>query len=398
MTVQPKPDWSNRSVFIASVALLGFSVIRGVRLPNSWSATHLVLSYDHGFIKRGLLGSLFEWLALPGRTSFGFFATLSFVVFAAWLALLIWQLRDFACSRNLDAVAAAFVYVSSLGVVFLAHAVGYWEHLGILLSLIALRISHFFPRLWFVGISFGIAILIHEAIFVIFYPVLFAAMLMQSSKVNRIHRLSLGVVTAGLAGLTWFVSQATISADKAALLHRELQALADYELNQGVFWVLSQDAHSNLATMRAWWKQPSSFYVLCASFAISLPAIVLLLGLAVRRAKALSHDKALPVICVFGLSPMTLHFLGWDIDRWNTLAITTSFLVFVAVHRAFPDPPPVEARSRAGTLLPLAVVLIVLGVGSETIFFEGHVMRSFPFRKELECLAEAVAGDSRCLK
>jgi hypothetical protein len=44
----------------AIVAWLVFAVslLKGLRMPSSWSATHMTFNYSHGFIRRGLIGEV----------------------------------------------------------------------------------------------------------------------------------------------------------------------------------------------------------------------------------------------------------------------------------------------------------------------------------------------------
>ena len=48
------------------------SILRGIRTPGRWAATHLLFNYDYGFTKRALLGSLVGVLHLPSLYHYPF--------------------------------------------------------------------------------------------------------------------------------------------------------------------------------------------------------------------------------------------------------------------------------------------------------------------------------------
>lgn len=52
-------------LFCLSVALvIAFSSFRGL-IVHTWSATHWLFSYEHGFIKRGLIGTVYQYFQTP---------------------------------------------------------------------------------------------------------------------------------------------------------------------------------------------------------------------------------------------------------------------------------------------------------------------------------------------
>ena len=50
----------HRRRHFAIVAWLVFAVslLKGLRMPSSWSATHMTFNYSQGFIRRGLVGEV----------------------------------------------------------------------------------------------------------------------------------------------------------------------------------------------------------------------------------------------------------------------------------------------------------------------------------------------------
>jgi hypothetical protein len=51
------------SIIVAGV--FAVSLLKGLRMPNLWSATHMTFNYTQGFIRRGLFGQVLR--AVGGR-------------------------------------------------------------------------------------------------------------------------------------------------------------------------------------------------------------------------------------------------------------------------------------------------------------------------------------------
>ena len=57
---------------IAVMALLTNSLIRGMRAPNMWACTQMLLNYDLGLVRRGLQGAILSTLNVPNLYSYDF--------------------------------------------------------------------------------------------------------------------------------------------------------------------------------------------------------------------------------------------------------------------------------------------------------------------------------------
>ena len=48
----------NRRFWSFATVLFGaISIFKGIRMPTRWAATQALANYDHGFVKRGLMGA-----------------------------------------------------------------------------------------------------------------------------------------------------------------------------------------------------------------------------------------------------------------------------------------------------------------------------------------------------
>src|SRR5262249_10480661 len=132
---------------IAVWGTLLLSVLKAMRLPNDFSSTHYLITYDEGFVRRGLVGEILKLCGASFLSSYEFISLLAGVILAANIWLLGRAAREFCESSNLVPPLVAVAYTSSLGVVYLVHTIGYFDHFAILFALVLARLTRFRARL-----------------------------------------------------------------------------------------------------------------------------------------------------------------------------------------------------------------------------------------------------------
>jgi hypothetical protein len=383
---------------LALVTIL-YSVLRGLRSPNLWSATQFLFNYDFGFSKRGLVGTLLARMDLPVLYSYEFFFWSSFALFGANLVLLVCLCAQAVRRHHWPLGCAVVVYFSGMGVVFLAHTVGYVDHLGLFVALVALGIRAFWPRLAFVALFFSLALLIHEGGFLIFGPFLALALWLQiptgGPGIKRRSLLALVVVISAEALL---VGSATLSQPAAEDMYTSLQGHADYPLRRDAFDVLTRSLFTNMAITASKWHEPFFVSATATSVPVVLPSIAFMLWLTHSALRA--ERRRGPALVIFAyvasLSPLVMHLFGWDGVRWNTLAVTTSFLVLLAVVTATSSPAsgdvPTSPISRSPWLFPACAFLVLFNLGTSVTLFDGFDVQSFPFGNHVSYLRDLWSG------
>jgi hypothetical protein len=405
LRVPVSPRWLQAfALFVMTLTLL-----KGIAFPHAWAATHLSFNYDHGFVKRALVGALLHNLDVPALKSYQFLFYLSLAIFVANVGLLLSAFAELHRSVHRGFQLAPLVYASSLAVAYLGNTIGYFDHLGLLVTLFALRIADLERRVIFIAVSFGVLVFVHEAVFVIFLPVaLWSVLAAPHGEQRKARRVVAVVTTAMVLGLlTYFVSNATLSRDDALTMFREVEATANFRVDRAAFDVLHRSGLDNLALMSRSWEKAHHWREVGFSLATTLPACVALLVLAVvaMRRAGLRWPGWLFGMAT-GLSPLALHAVGWDIHRWNSLAITTSFLVVLAVQRSArgepseaiaAEPPTSRERPRAALgashgLPALVVCAIVLNASSDIGFINGSRVEPFPYRRHIAYWEEVAKG------
>ena len=330
-----KPNVGVRICCLLSLLLLLNSVLKGIRYPNNWSYTHFLFNYDYGFVKRGLLGEIVGLFDGSYLSSYEFFVGFSTAILAANVVLLAVLARDLVKSRNVLIIGPTLIFCSSLAVVFLSHAIGYFDQIDLLIVLVALRLSGFYRKALFLMLATPVAVLIHEATVVMFFPVAFMSLLLDVNGPQRMKQLLLLLIFSGMTITLMLVcSSSNLDRSESRRMYIEMQSDTDHLLRRHAFYVLHQDVGENYLMMRKYWSDESHVMRLRASFLATAPVSILLICgtvLVLVAAKARMYQILLAVLA--STSPCLLHLFGFDMHRWNTLAITTSFLMFYVAYR-----------------------------------------------------------------
>ena len=170
---------TNRFWLAMLVVLLTNGALKGARLPNIWSYTHFLFNYQHGFVKRGAIGALLDAINIASLGAYEFFVAFSFAFLCANIALLdalCWQLIK---TQHLPWIGCALLFASGLAIVYLSHTVGYFDHIGLFVTLLALITRGFYKKLLLIAAAFPFAIIIHEATLIIFFPVAVMSLLLE---------------------------------------------------------------------------------------------------------------------------------------------------------------------------------------------------------------------------
>ena len=382
-----RPSLWNFVVF----TILGLTILRGIRFPNIWSYSHFLFNYEFGLVKRGLIGEIIKHFNSTWLSSYDFFVIVSALILIANIVLLSLLIRDLLNSKNLVLIGCSIIFVSSLAVVFLSHSIGYFDHIGLLITLVAIRINGFSKKVLFLLPSLTFALLVHEAIAIIFFPIIFMSLLFDVQAENRKHQFIWLVLFSTLVvSFTWLVSNSTIEKLEAREMYSNLQAQTGYALRKDAFDVLHRRGKDNLIIMNKKWLQAEQLHQFRDSLLAILPVLLTLMYLMVYMLRKSNTKVYLVILAVLAsLSPQLLHVFGWDMHRWNTLTITTSFLMLYVVYRS--------KNRRLLTELPNGIypifILVTFLNGISTIkLFDGYSIKSFPFTEHQTYIVNVITG------
>ena len=299
----------------------------------NWTFTHWAFTYDHGPVKRALVGEMVQQVAPPG----GLFDTVwvlalilaAVVAVAACLAFWAPFVRDRRAPLLVFGVIAT-THVATVQHVF--YDLGRFDQIGLLLALaiaaIVLRWGTSLAAAAAVAALSALALLVHEAFLLMYSPVLVALLFRQAGRARPLRdpRL-LSMAAAHGAVLGWLVVLGPPEISEAGLLQ-------------------------DLSARHGDWIHPRSVKVLYSSMvaeaarAVSVMASVrrvvqhgvlalallptLWLGVALvraRRQQAANGAGPDVTLLAAALSPLLLYPLGIDFARWWAAALTNVLLV-----------------------------------------------------------------------
>lgn len=371
-------------------AILFFSILRGIRFPGIWSYSHFLFNYDLGFIKRGLIGEITSQFNSPFLLSYHFFFIYSLVIFAINIILLSGLIRDFINSQNPILIGCAIVFASSLAIVFLAHSIGYFDHLGLLIALTTFKINGFYRKMLFLLLSMPVALLVHEAILIMFFPVIFMSLLLSIEKEERRKKMILvGAFSGILLILGFIITNFTLEQPEVSAIYTRLQAKIAHPLRQDAFMVLLRDANDNFQIMKNLWFDKKRFIGLAQSLLVTAPTFLMFIYftiLILQKAKVKFYLIMLSVLA--SLSPLLLNLWGWDMHRWNTLSVTISFLMLHVVYSTSKNQSITSSRS----IYAIFAFLIFLNGISSIPLFDGYHVKQFPFFEHQKYIIDLIQG------
>ena len=405
--------------FIASFVFV-VSVLKGLRMPNLWSATHMTFNYSQGFIRRGLVGEILR--TVGGQHPYNYnrlalIAGLMFVALAVAVVLLI--KRALATDpEDLGFKAAVLAFAASPGIVTFAHFIGYLDFLGLILVagviLISARPSR---RQWifFLGIPISSFVaFIHESQVLMLAPTLLFAMLCHTviqfrrSDISRRTRFLL-VAGAALGFIAAFVTSTTVGivGTKSPQVIHSLQdsigKVANFPLRGDAFEAVYRPVKDAIfKLLPEFWSSRENKIYLVLSLISGFPAIAFLVFYGARLIGRLGLSKMARAILTTSfvaaaLAPISLNFLGWDTTRWNAISLMACFYCIATVKLYFSSEIPVEAdlRVESPLVLTLAAVAMVLGLVSsnyDRFLFDGYTTQWFPFQGQVDSLIELFKG------
>jgi hypothetical protein len=352
-------------------------------LHRAYGPTHYFLSYWHGFLKRALLGELL----LPLHSiSLHAILAIELVIFAVLVAVTYIVFRRTLFGSVQERALAAFLLAGPALLPHFAYLSGDLDSLLYCCAVLAVAAFLQMPGTLatFCAAALSIvALLIHEAFLLLFYPLLLAIMI----DLCRRHRLRAGIVLAQLVVVV-IAMLAILHYGKWSVPHPEYLAAAqrrtDMPLEGTVFLVLSNTLQQQLRFVAALYDKRLIAGVLLSCL-VSLPYFAVLVWLlrgtlAARGYATRSRWTLLLLLC----APLLLLPLGHDVMRWVAAVCVNISLFLLYLYRTG---GPAEqsaltgwtANPLYGALLAYALVLGPFGIASNRLVTNiGNLLSGHP--------------------
>ena len=396
MTESPKAPLARACGFgIALCLLLEInSVLRGIRFPGIWAYTHYLFNYDQGFIRRGLIGAIVRLIDIPILYSYRFFAIYSLTILLINLLLLSRLMARSIKHGGCFFIWPAMVFSSSMGVVFLAHIVGYSDQIGLLFTLAVLNIGNAKAKFITALIGTPLCLLIHEAFFIIYFPILaFTLLTTNFIPVNTKYAALLiyGILTASI---TLFLINSTTSPQISKQEYTSAQSRATAPLRRGAFAVFSNDSAKDRVIMDIIWHKKGHVAQFIESLSVTIPSALLIMAATVIY---LLRNEATPIAIVLALaaslSPLTLHIVAWDMHRFNALSILTAYLVFLSAS-SYRKKHKKTVFKREYLLHASMVICSIANLFLSIPLFDSYQVKQFPYKEHIDYLSSVAHGEN----
>jgi hypothetical protein len=327
--------WTRR--LLTALPVLASLLWLGGTFHRAYGPTHYFLSYQHGFLKRALLGELLLPLHFISLRTV---LAIEFAIFAAVIAVTYFVFRRTLFGTLEERALAAFLLAAPALLPHFAYLSGDVDSVLYICTVLAvgafLAMSAGAALASAVALSI-VALLIHEAFALLFYPLLIAIVIDQCRR----HRLRRGVVIAQLA-LIGIVFLAILHFGKWSVPHPEYLAAAQLRTNMPlegtVFLVLSNTLQQQLHFVAALYTKQLVAGVLLSCL-VSLPYFAMLVWL-LQSALALRGyaKKAWRSLLLLLCAPLLLLPLGHDGMRWVSAICVNLSLFLLYLYSTAPEP------------------------------------------------------------
>lgn len=328
---------------VTTAVLLLATLSRGFRAPVSYALGYWLLSYDHGFLKRGLVGTLTAPLLAWKTANEGRFAlqTVATVVTLGVVAAVVASVRpllqaDVPTPTRWALRASIAALATSAWVVFAGHTNGFldrWLELTTLtaVALVGSRWRGLVPLLAVIGVA------IHEMFLVYGLPVITLAVVIHAAPggLRRVAR-HLAVLGAPVLAVSALLALAPPAPEAVAALRDDIAAtgvIDDGASDNAVFY-LTHDVAENASLQRTglWDRVRRADLAIVAAPPVALFLLWAVVGL-------WSSARRLIGLLPLAFTPLLLHLVAWDTPRFTILVVFQAFVAWLAVSRATPLPP-----------------------------------------------------------
>ena len=255
------------------------------------------------------------------------------------------------------------------------------------MTLITIRITTFWGKFLFVAPAMAVALLVHEGIWTLFFPILFLSLLFSIEESRKKRQFAgLGLLSvASLVSALW-LANSHLTRAQAQAIYESIQAKADVPLREDAFHVLHRSVEDNLSLMQNVWSNVSTYVELLNSLVVIFPVLLICIGLSVFILRQ-TKGHFVPLVIPASLSPLVMNCVGWDLHRWSMMSTISGFLTLYVVWARHGCPP--ENSNRIVPLLAFGIFLVSV---SNTVLSDGHRTKDFPFVQHQRYLYDVIFG------
>ncbi len=353
------------------------TVLRALRWPNDYSTAHWLISYNFGFIKRGLPGTLIAPLTNPNNITtdtelvLKIVSTFFFLIFCSallWICFRIIQKSQF----DINLVLVVLVFFTSPYIVMSAHLNGYYDNIDIIISVFACWLI-MRKNIWLSATILSIGVLIHETIFLVGFPsVLFLALIQHTKEieVSSPRQLFLGflsrykvLVFLPLLSFSFIIIYQTVFLDVTIINNQLIAYLSQFDFIQGNRPIVVSESFTTSAFEYLKIFGPNCYSRITSKpyvFHIGLPLFVLLNYSWQSLRRVVFNKLIFLTVVVLTLLPLFLHLIACDVSRIWTYPLIVAMLAVWGIGEIFPNINNRESKKRESFPFCIIAIIIIL--------------------------------------
>jgi len=379
-----RTKYHEQVIRIALYCVALITILRALRYPNDWAEAHWFISYKFGFIKRGLVGTLF--LPFVNRNPQLIIEILSTLLLIIMCVVLL-SINMRIIRRNgsdISSLLLALLFLTSPYLVMSAHLNGYFDNILISLTVFASLLLKK-NKIFFSSLVVSIGILTHELMFIVGFPnVMFFAMLQHVTQtkpptiktfiLSFIARYKMLIVIPVFLFIYLILNQ-TLFLDVTILKNQLVSHLSQFsfiECNRNVI-VPNAFTHSFYDYLS---KQSPKFIQ-----RVTAPTYILHIGLSLlimmfytwRTIKDIRYKTIIFIsFTLLVFLPLSLHAIAWDTSRIWTYPLIVALLGVWAIIEAIPLH---KKQEESVVFVIFTIMVVVFHIFISTPLMDGEIER-----------------------
>jgi hypothetical protein len=357
------------------VVVLVFVALKYLGTITRWKLTHWLFSYELGFVKRGLVGTLLQAGMPAGVVTVEAVVVVSLIIVAVFLfALGALALPLFAEEGRQRSALVALAALLAPGIGYLLSDLGRFDVLNLGLCLLAILVARRmgrFPAALFLPVS-CLLMLIHEAALVLSFPTLLVAYLHANGRLDALVDPRRWSALALRASPALLLCAGSILFGRSDLplpdLLAQLAAHADFAPIPQSAYVLVRGLDSNIAQVLG---QGTGEAAEVSLGGVDMLQFWMVLAIAAFQQvfahlafRPLDRSASRPMLTALHLcfaAPFLLMLVGVDWARWAALGSAQCAVLMLLFARQMPaaSEAPVPRR-----LVALALAFVIVAAGS----------------------------------
>jgi hypothetical protein len=294
-----------------------------------YAASHWVLSYDYGFIRRGLVGTIMKiWVPIVTIEDIHHTAFIAYCIFLVFLLIVFYVLLRYKDKHGQLFRLILIFLANPATIAMLARDLGRFDLFLIIITFILMTLLLFNKHVWLVPILMVIAMFIHEGFLILFAPTILAAIIFVYLWKEREKKLLVTLVFSviSVAAVFLFIykyGRPAMGYDKFWPLIQSRAAfnITELSIRECYFSVVD---HYNLASSSLY--DAGSIANFFAALLIMSPVILILINLwthAFRDCGA--QHRVCKLLLLATLSGLMVIPIATDYGRWLSGVIFCNF-------------------------------------------------------------------------